>query len=152
MKFLETFLDSGFKQFPPKKNVLIFGILQKKKHFYSLKLIFWRWLTSKIPKISNGASVHKLAEQTNIWNVLWKYFIEFQKNICVFSEDIISVRIYEILMNSYESSIIYGVPGQHLMGAPSARFEIQPPIWNIFQCIVSKFWEKVLTCLIQNVW
>ena len=41
---------------------------------------------------------------------------------------IISVRIYEILMNSYESSIIYGVPGQHLMGAPSARFEIQPLI------------------------
>ena len=46
-----------------------------------------------------------------------------------FFEGVISARIYEILMNSYESSIIYDVLGHHLMmGAQSAKFEIQSNI------------------------
>ena len=57
-------------------------------------------------------------------NLLGMYMWALFQDICVFCEETILTRIYEILMNSYESSIIYGVLGQHLM-AHRARFEIQ---------------------------
>ena len=49
-----------------------------------------------------------------------------------FCEDMISARIYEILMNSYESSIIYGVLGQHLM---THRFQSQTYIKGCFNVL-----------------
>ena len=44
----------------------------------------------------------------------------------------ISTRIYEIPMNSYESSIIYGVLGQHLM---THRFQSQTYIKGCFNVL-----------------